>query len=147
MATVGTTAALRADFGSGLWDGGPIGIPYVVVPANQPKVRVTFDDADESDPYPYPVPKSPPIEGGPSATGDRHVLIVDQGACVLYELYDAHPTTTSAWTAGSGAVCDLRSNACARPGGPPPMPRACRSYRAWSATTRWRPARSTTPSA
>ena len=116
VSTVGSTAALKADFGSGTWDGGPIGIPYVVVPAGQPKVRVTFDYADESDPGPYPVPANPPIEGGPNAAGDRHILIVDKGACTLYELYDAHPTGTSAWTAGSGAIWDLRSNAL-RPAG------------------------------
>lgn len=116
VASVGVTAGLKADFGSGSWDGGPIGIPYVVVPGDQPKVRVTFDYADESDPGPYPVPAHPPIEGGAAADGDRHVLIVDKGACRLYELYDAHPTATSAWTAGSGAVWDLRSNAL-RPAG------------------------------
>jgi hypothetical protein len=116
VASVGTGAALKADFGSGLWDGGPIGIPYAVVAGTQPKVKVTFDYADESDPGPYPVPAHPPIEGGASSTGDRHVLIVDKGACKLYELYDAHPTTTSAWTAGSGAIWDLRSNAL-RPAG------------------------------
>ena len=116
VATVGASAGVKADFGSGLWDGGPIGIPYVVVPGTQPKVRVTFDYDDESDPGPYPVPANPPIEGGPQADGDRHVLVVDKGACRLYELYDAHPTSTSAWTAGSGAVWDLRSNAL-RPAG------------------------------
>jgi hypothetical protein len=116
VSTVGATAGLKADFGSGLWDGGPIGIPYVVVPATQPKVRVTFDYDDESDAGPYPVPANPPIEGGSQGDGDRHVLIVDKGACRLYELYDAHPTSTSAWTAGSGAVWDLRSNTL-RPAG------------------------------
>lgn len=116
VSTVGASAGLKADFGSGLWDGGPIGIPYVVVPGTQPKVRVTFGYDDESDPGPYPVPAKPPIEGGASSDGDRHVLIVDKGACKLYELYDAHPTSTSAWTAGSGAVWNLRSNAL-RPAG------------------------------
>jgi hypothetical protein len=116
VATVGSSAGLKADFGSGRWDGGPIGIPYVVVPGSQPKVRVTFDYDDESDPGPYPIPADPPIEGGPSSDGDRHILIVDKGACHLYELYDAHPTSTGAWTAGSGAVWDLRSNAL-RPAG------------------------------
>lgn len=111
VSTVGASKGLKADFGSGLWDGGPIGIPYVVVPGSQPKVRVTFDYADESDPGPYPIPANPPIEGGAQASGDRHILIVDKGACRLYELYDAHPTATSAWTAGSGAIWDLRSNA------------------------------------
>ncbi len=116
ISTVGATAGLKADFGSGLWDGGPIGIPYVVVPAGQPKVAVTFDYDDESDPGPYPIPADPPIEGGADAEGDRHILIVDAGSCLLYELYDAHPTATSAWSAGSGAIWDLRSNAL-RPAG------------------------------
>lgn len=111
VATVGATAGLKADFGSGLWDGGPIGIPYAVVPGDQPKVPVTFDYADESDPGPYPVPADAPIEGGPQATGDRHILLVDSSACRLYELYDAHPQTDGSWHAGSGATWDLRSNA------------------------------------
>ena len=110
VATVGATAGLKADFGSGLWEGGPIGIPYVVVPAGQHKVAVSFDYDDESDPGPYPIPADPRIEGGPDADGDRHILIVDAGSCLLYELYDAHPTGTAAWTAGSGAIWDLRSN-------------------------------------
>jgi hypothetical protein len=116
VATVGTDAALKADFGSGTWDGGPIGIPYVVVPGTQPKVRVGFDYDDESDPGPYPIPANPPIEGGPDADGDRHILIVDKGACRLYELYDAHPSSGGRWTAGSGAIWDLRSHAL-RPAG------------------------------
>lgn len=116
VATVGADAALKADFGSGTWEGGPIGIPYVVVPADQPKVRVTFDYADESDVGPYPIPANPPIEGGPNADGDRHILIVDKGACRLYELYDARPAASGRWTAGSGAIWDLRSHAL-RPAG------------------------------
>jgi len=116
VSTIGATAALKADFGSGLWDGGPIGIPYVAVPGSQPKVQVSFDYDDESDPGPYPIPANPPIEGGAQSDGDRHILIVDKGTCMLYELYDAHRTTSSAWTAGSGAIWDLRSNAL-RPAG------------------------------
>jgi hypothetical protein len=116
VATVGTDAALKADFGSGTWDGGPIGIPYVVVPGSQEKVPVTFAYDDESDPGPYPIPADPPIEGGPDADGDRHVIVVDEGACRLYELYAAHPAGGGRWTAGSGAVWDLRSNAL-RPAG------------------------------
>ncbi|QXC60758.1 hypothetical protein KSP35_20935 [Aquihabitans sp. G128] len=116
VATVGSTSALKADFGSGTWDGGPIGIPYVVVPAGQAKVRVTFDYDDESDPGPYPIPADPPVEGGPNADGDRHVLVVDAGSCTLYELYDAHPQAGGSWHAGSGAVWNLRSNAL-RPAG------------------------------
>jgi hypothetical protein len=117
IASIGRSAGLKADFGSGEWDGGPIGIPYVRVGASQPKVPVSFGYVDESDPGPYPVPADAPIEGGASSDGDRHVLVVDDAACRLYELYDAHPVDGGrSWTAGSGAVFDLRSNAL-RPDG------------------------------
>ncbi len=114
-ATVGTGRKVHADFGSGLWDGGPIGIPYTTVGAGQPRVPITFDYDDESDPGPYPIPSDAPIEGGPAADGDRHVLVVDTSDCKLYETFDSHPTG-SAWVAGSGAVYDLRSNSM-RPAG------------------------------
>jgi hypothetical protein len=114
-ATVGTTRKVHADFGSGLWDGGPIGIPYTTVGAGQPRVPITFDYDDESDPGPYPIPSDAPIEGGPAADGDRHVLVVDTADCKLYETFDSHPAGNR-WTAGSGAVYDLRSNAM-RPSG------------------------------
>lgn len=114
--TIGRTTTLHPDFGSGTWDGGPIGIPYNLVTAGQQKSAVTFLYADESDPGPYPIPKSPLIEGGPDSDGDRHILMVDQDACILYELYDAWPETATSWTAGSGAIYDLRSNAL-RPDG------------------------------
>jgi len=109
LAAIGPGAGIRADFGSGTWDGGPIGIPYTVVPAGQPKVPVRFAYAGESDPGPYPVPPDAPVEGGPDAGGDRHVLVVQAGACRLYELFDAH-RDGGGWRAGSGAVFDLRSN-------------------------------------
>ena len=114
--SIGTGSGLKADFGAGLWDGGPIGIPYVTVPGSQPRVAVTFDYDDESDPGPYPVPTNAPIEGGPGSSSDRHVLVVDTGACTLYELYYAWPQAGGSWQAGSGAVYDLRSNAL-RPAG------------------------------
>ena len=117
VASVGTTAKLKADFGSGTWDGGPIGIPFTTVPGTQARVPVTFDYADESDPGPYPLPPNAPIEGGPAATGDRHVLVVDRDACRLWEVYSAYPQNGGAsWTAGSGATWDLRSNAMRPPG-------------------------------
>ena len=107
---------LHPDFGT-TYDGAPNGIPYTVVHAGQAKVPVKFDYADESDPGPYPIPPSAPIEGGANSTGDRHVLVLDVDAWKLYELYDAHPVNGGAsWTAGSGAVFDLNSNAL-RPAG------------------------------
>ena len=111
IASIGPSTGLHPDFGSGTWDGGPIGIPYAVVPGSQPLVPVSFDYADESDPGPYPIPPDAPIEGGPQSTGDRHVLLVDSGNCTLYELYAAVPQPDGSWHAGSGAIFDLRSDA------------------------------------
>lgn len=111
VASIGGDNRFHADFGSGTYDGGPIGIPYTVVGKGQKKVAVSFQYADESDRGPYPIPASAPIEGGASADGDRHVLVVDRDRCKLYELYDARPQNRGArWTAGSGAIFDLRSN-------------------------------------
>jgi len=109
LAAMGSGAGIHADFGSGTWEGGPIGIPYTVVPPGQPKVPVRFGYAAESDPGPYPIPPDAPVEGGPDAGGDRHVLVVQAGSCRLYELFDAH-RDGGGWRAGSGAVFDLRSN-------------------------------------
>ncbi len=64
VATIGASTGLHPDFGSGLWNGGPIGIPYNVVPGTQSRVSITFDYADDSDPGPYPFPPNPQIEGG-----------------------------------------------------------------------------------
>jgi hypothetical protein len=112
VSSVGPSAGLKADFGSGTWNGGPIGIPYTTVAGTQPRVPVSFDYADESDPGPYPIPADAPIEGGPASSGDRHVLVVDRDACRLWELYSAYPQNGgTSWTAGSGATWDLRSNA------------------------------------
>ncbi len=114
--TIGASSYVHADFGSGLWEGEPIGIPYTTVPGTQEKVAVTFLYDDESDPGPYPIPPDAPIEGGSSSDGDRHVLVVDRDNCILYELYDAYPQPDGSWTAGSGAIFDLKSNAL-RPAG------------------------------
>jgi hypothetical protein len=107
---------LHPDFGT-VWDGAPIGIPYVVVSATQARVPVTFDYSDESDAGPYPIPADAPIEGGSSSAGDRHVIVIDADAWKLSELFDARPLDGGRrWHAGSGAVFDLGSNAL-RPSG------------------------------
>ncbi|MBI2690525.1 MAG: hypothetical protein HYX29_01070 [Solirubrobacterales bacterium] len=109
--SIGPGSNAHADFGSGKWDGGPIGIPYVVVGGKQKKVRVSFEYADESDRVRYPVPKNAPIEGGRNADGDRHVIVIDKTKCKLYELYAAYPRNGGKnWTAGSGAIWSLKSN-------------------------------------
>src|SRR5712691_9751709 len=110
--SIGLDAGVHADFGNGLYDGSRIGIPYVVVHGTTtPKSRVTFEYADESDKGPYPIPAGVPIEGG----SDHHALIVDRDSCRLYELY-ALQRQNGRWTAGSGAIWSLRSNAV-RPAG------------------------------
>jgi len=105
IASIGADTGLHPDFGSGLWDDAPIGIPITVVRADVAKSRVSFDYADESDPGPYPIPAKVKIEGG----SDRHALLLDSSTCRLYELY-ALQRTGSGWHAGSGAIWSLRSN-------------------------------------
>ena len=107
--SIGSDTGLHADFGSGLWEGAPIGIPITVVGRKQPRTRVSFEYADESDRGPYPIPRKVKIEGGRSSTGDRHALIVDRNSCRLYELYALYPKGRG-WRAGSGAIWSLRSN-------------------------------------
>jgi hypothetical protein len=107
--SIGAGTGLHADFGSGLWEGAPIGIPITVVGRRQPKSRVTFEYTGESDRGPYPIPRNVKIEGGRSSTGDRHAVIVDRSSCRLYELFALYPKGRG-WRAGSGAIWNLRSN-------------------------------------
>ena len=109
--SIGTGEHMHADFGSGRYQGAPIGIPYVTVPRRQRRVRVSFQYAAESDRGRYPIPRRVPIEGGRASDGDRHVIVVDRSRCRLYELFDAHPLNGGTrWRAGSGAIFNLRSN-------------------------------------
>lgn len=109
LARVGLDKPLHADFGD-MYEGAPIGIPYVVVSGKQKKVPVTFKDAEESDAGPYPIPRNAPIEGGPKSTGDRHVIVLDRDNRKLYEIYNAFPDGKGGWKADGGAVWDLRKN-------------------------------------
>jgi hypothetical protein len=109
--SIGRSTGFHMDFGSGLWDGGPIGIPYNLVDASAQKVTFQFTYAGESDPGPYPIPSAPQIEYG----SDRHLLVVDTSTCILYEVYAAR-TSSGKWYGGSGAIWDLHSNAL-RPSG------------------------------
>jgi hypothetical protein len=87
------------------------GIPYVVVDGTQSLVNVNLNAyGDESDPGPMPVPASAPVEGGSSSSGDRHVLLLDNGNCFLYELYNSSPNSDGSWNADSTAVWDLLSD-------------------------------------
>ena len=103
IASIGAGKFLHPDFGSNP----SYGIPYVVVGPSQPPVPIHFTDfADESDPGPYPVPLDAPVEAG----SDHHVLTLQTGTCKLYEMFAAQ-RSGDGWSAGSGAVFDLRSNA------------------------------------
>jgi hypothetical protein len=95
------------------------GIPYTIVPAGQPLVPITFgtdgyDYSDESDPGPMPIPLDAHIEGGTTeapdpASGDRHVLVLRQGDCRLFELFNT-VRTGSGFQVSSSAVWDLTTN-------------------------------------
>lgn len=107
IASIGASAHLFADFGFTP----KYGMPYVVVGPGQPRVPIQFTEwGKESNPGPYPVPPDAPVEQAEEGGGDRHVLVLQEGSCRLYELYKAR-RRGSGWEAGSGAVFNLRSNA------------------------------------
>ena len=112
VATIGSNNYLHADFGSGLYEGNLVGIPFNIVNGSQEKKTVLFDYADESDSGPYPIPDNPLMEGG----SDHHLLIIDRDARILYELFAAEKQEDGSWTAGSGAVFNL-SGYSLRPSG------------------------------
>ena len=115
VSTIGPSSPLHPDFGSGNYNGAPIGIPYITVPGTQTKFPATFTYQSDSDPGPYAVPLNAPIEGGSASTGDRHVISIDVDNCILYEIYDGYPQSAS-WKGGSGAIFNLLSDAL-RPAG------------------------------
>jgi hypothetical protein len=108
---IGTSVPIHPDFGSGEYQGSYMGIPYSVVDSSQTPVNILFNAyGDESDPGPMPIPANANIEGYPNpGTGDRHVLVLDNNNCWLYELYGASVNTDGTWNAGSAAVWDLQN--------------------------------------
>jgi hypothetical protein len=110
------SVGIHPDFGSGLWDGAPIGIPFILVCKDQTKIPVLFraNDYDdnygtESDAGPYPIPLTAPIEGN-GAGGDSHVLAVDMDNKILYEMYNTR-IGSNGWEASGGVIRDLKTNA------------------------------------
>jgi len=105
--SVGRGQTMHPDFGTE-WNGAPNGIPFVLVDASTPDVAINYTAwGDESDPGPFPIPADAPIEGGPDSDGDRHVLVIDTGACRLYELGNAYPRSDGSWDANCGVMWDL----------------------------------------
>jgi len=118
VSSIGLGESLHPDFGSGRYEGAPIGIPYRTVGRGARRVRFNFEFAGESDRVRYPLPRRVPIEGGPRSDGDRHVIVVDRRRCKLYELYRFFKPARRGGRhrAGSGAVWNLRSNKLRRRG-------------------------------
>ena len=111
VSSIGRDENAHADFGSGTYNGGPIGIPYRTVSRRTKRVPVSFEYASESNRGRYPIPHNVPVEGGRNADGDRHVIVVDRNRCRLYELFSAFTHNGGrSWRAGSGAIWNLRSN-------------------------------------
>ncbi len=113
IASIGLGVGLHPDFGAGLYNGAPIGIPYVVVSGSQPRVDMTWTAyGGESETGPFPIPATAPIEGGaaPTNTGDRHVLVIDRDNDRLYELFNATCNADGSWDAACGALFHLDSN-------------------------------------
>jgi len=96
-----------------MWSEPTSGMTAIVVPANQPLVPITYTAYPaQSDPGPFPIPLTVPTEG----STDRHILVVQQGTCRLYELWlTSRNYATGGWNAGTGAVWDLSSNATRPP--------------------------------
>lgn len=113
LASIGSaTTFLHPDYGPSGRASKPYGIPWQIVPSGTPLVPIRFTYASQSDPGPYPLTASTPIEGG----SDRHALMVDPASCTLYETWNTHFHPKGRSKAGSGAIWSLTSNAL-RPAG------------------------------
>src|SRR5207244_508465 len=111
ITSLGGNQVVHPDFGGN----GAYGIPFTTVGRHQRRVRVKpIYYPDQSDFGRAPIPPDAPVEGG----SDRHVLVVQRGACDLFELYAAHYVGGRGhrWTAGSTARFDLSSAKLRHPG-------------------------------
>ena len=108
---IGTSTTLHPDFGSGTYAGQSIGIPCQVEANTQALVNVTLGTyASESDPGPMPIPSNALIEGYPKpGNGDRHVLLLENGGCWLFELYNATLSKKGTWSAAGISTCSSKS--------------------------------------
>ena len=98
---------LQPDFGSDP----SYGLPYLIVDHDQPRQAMSFLYSSQSEPGPYPFPPDIPLQ----ANADRHAVVIERDACLLFETFDTH-RVASGFQCGSGAIFNLRSNAL-RPDG------------------------------
>ena len=140
IASIGLTGHLHPDFGTNP----SYGIPYTVVGSHQPKVPIKFTEyGEESNPGPYPIPANAPVEGAGEA-GDRHVLVLQEGSCKLYELYNAQRARERAGKRARAPSSTCARTRCAPTAGPRRTPPGCRSFRCSCAIPKSARVRSTT---
>lgn len=108
---------MHPDWGT-LYDGNPMGIPYMIVKGSKyPSSKLNFRYASESDAGPYVIPFNAPVEGGDcEVNGDRHILVLDAETCKLYEVFKSvyidpeyHSWLHVNMSADSGVVFDMKS--------------------------------------
>lgn len=116
VATIGGDKSLHPDFGSGMINGVPWGIPFNIIPGDQKRVKIAFDYRGDSDLSNYPIPPNAVIEADGRKGTDAHILLVDKDNCVLWEIFAASKLPDGTWKAGSGATFDLKCN-CIRADG------------------------------
>jgi hypothetical protein len=132
LPTLSNSAAIIASIGKDKQIDFNLDMNFVVVPPDQPRVPVKITRyPNESDPGPYPVPDSMPIENWPlqrnedakalpkpggtlddiqrNGSGDRHGIVVDPVNGLLYEFYQARKTDAG-WEAAQASIFDLKSN-------------------------------------
>tara|TARA_B110000211_G_scaffold164576_1_gene185783 strand:- start:17490 stop:19688 length:2199 start_codon:yes stop_codon:yes gene_type:complete len=107
---IGKGVKVHPDFGSKRFNKNAAGIPVNYTDNNTAKHSVLFRYKKESDVTEYPIPKHVQVEGGIHGKGDRHIISLDTDNCMLYELFHVSRRDSGQWTAGSGAVFDLKSN-------------------------------------
>lgn len=108
--SIGKAKPLHPDFGSGTYEGQPLGIPINIVGPTTKRLPVEFEYAEESDRVAYPIPDHPKVEGGLESDGDKHLISLDTASGKLYELFNVSKSAKGKWSAGGGAVFDLRTN-------------------------------------
>lgn len=110
---MGPALVLHPNFGSEPTNG----IPITIIRPGRPRLPISFEYGDESDPGHYPTPEGALVEGGWNSPldSDRHIVMVDEGRCVLTELGGVVKQKDGSWHAGAGIKMDLTSNALRAP--------------------------------